>query len=312
MLWIDPTALGAAASAPGHILSNVEDWWRVWNIEPFFLVPALAGVALYTRGLWRWRVRSRAHPWWRSALFYLGMFTLFAAVNSPLHVLSERHFSSHMVQHLLVMTVGVPLILLGAPTTPVLRGLPRLVRRNVFAPLASDPIVRRVFGWVTHPMTALVVSSVVLIAWHAVPGWYDLAAAHAGVHEVQHLSFLITSGLFWWNVIDPAPLHARLGYLLRIVYVIAQGTVSAVLAAFISLADRPLYEFYVHATPVFPISVMDDQQLGGLLMWIPGQTIDLVVIGVLFGVWWQQMERRQREADERGAVEVTSDRYRAH
>ena len=94
------------------------------------LVPALTGVALYTRGLWRWRERSRAHPWWRSALFYLGMLTLFAAVNSPLHVLSERHFSSHMVQHLLVMTVGVPLILLGAPTTPVLRGLPRLPRRG--------------------------------------------------------------------------------------------------------------------------------------------------------------------------------------
>ena len=182
----------------------------------------------------------------------------------------------------------------------VLRGLPRLVRRNVFAPLASDPLVRRAFGWVTHPMIALVVSSVVLVAWHAVPGWYDLAAANPNVHEVQHLSFLVTSGLFWWNVIDPAPLHARLGYLLRIVYMVAQGTVSSVLAAFISLADRPLYQFYVHAQPVFPISVMDDQQLGGLLMWIPGQTIDLVVIGVLFGVWWQQMERRQRDADPAG------------
>lgn len=312
MLVIDPSALLGALPAPGHLLPDVEEWWRVWNLEPFFLVPALAGVALYTRGLWRWRERSRAHPWWRSALFYLGMFTLFAAVNSPLHVLSERHFSSHMAQHLLVMTVGVPLILLGAPTTPVLRGLPRLVRRHVFAPLAADPLVRRAFGWLTHPMTALVVSSVVLIAWHVVPGWYDLAAANPDVHEVQHLSFLITSGLFWWNVIDPAPLHARMGYLLRIVYIVAQGTVSSILAAFITLADRPLYQFYVQATPVFPISVMDDQQLGGLLMWIPGQTIDLVVIGVLFGVWWQQMERRQREAAERGALESAADRYAAH
>ena len=311
MLAIDPMALAGAFEAPGHILSDVANWWRVWNLEPFFLVPALTGVVLYTRGLWRWRERSRAHPWWRSALFYLGMLTLFAAVNSPLHVLAERHFSSHMAQHLLVTTVGVPLILLGAPTTPVLRGLPRVVRRSVFAPLAADPLVRRAFRGLTHPMTALVLSSVVLVAWHMVPGWYDLAAADETVHEVQHLSFLVTFALFWWNVIDPAPLHARMGYLLRIVYIVAQGTVSSILAAFITLADRPLYQFYVEATPVFAISVMDDQQLGGLLMWVPGQTIDLVVIGVLFGVWWQQVERRQREADERGALE-TADRYSVH
>lgn len=309
MLWIDPTALAEqGVSGPGHVLSNLGTWYEVWSLEPFFLVPAVLGMALYTRGLWRWRERSRPHPWWRTALFYTGMLTLFAAINSPLHVLAERHFSAHMAQHLLVMTVGVPLVLLGAPTTPMLRGLPRMVRRNVFAPLAADPLVRGVFRFVVHPVTALVAFSVVVIAWHMLPGWYDLAASNSLVHEGQHLSFLVTSMLFWWNVIDPAPLHAPMGYLLRIVYMVAQGTVSSVLAAFITLADEPLYQFYVRATPVFKISPIDDQQLGGLLMWVPGQTIDLVVIGILFAVWWQQIERRQREADAQGRLE-TADRY---
>ena len=309
MLWIDPAALAEqGASGPGHVLSNLGTWYEVWSLEPFFLVPAVLGVALYTRGLWRWRERSRPHPWWRTALFYAGMLTLFAAINSPLHVLAERHFSAHMAQHLLVMTVGVPLVLLGAPTTPMLRGLPRVVRRTVFAPLAADPLVRGAFRYLVHPVTALVAFSVVVIAWHMLPGWYDLAAANSLVHEGQHLSFLVTSMLFWWNVIDPAPLHAPMGYLLRIVYMVAQGTVSSILAAFITLADEPLYQFYVRATPVFKISPVDDQQLGGLLMWVPGQTIDLVVIGILFAVWWQQVERRQREADAQGRLEP-ADRY---
>lgn len=309
MLAIDLVRLVMEPSiAPAHPLSPDQSFWRVWPLQPTFLIPMLLAAFCYARGLSRWPQRSRAHPRWRTALFYGGLLTMVLSVNTPLHAISEHHFSAHMTQHLLIMTVGVPLVLLGAPTTPILRGLPRMLRHNVLSPLAADPIVRGVFRALTHPMTALVVFSVVMISWHLVPGWYDYAAEHEGVHEVQHLSFVISAGLFWWNVIDPAPLHAPIGYLLRIVYVIAQATVQSILGAFITLAGEPLYHFYERATPIFHISPIDDQQLGGLIMWVPGQTISLVVIAALFGVWYVQSERRQRESEAAG-LEATADRY---
>jgi putative membrane protein len=307
MLAIDlGRLLVGSGTAPAHPLAPDSPYWRVWPIEPLFLAPVVLAGVLYAVGLRRWRPRSRAHPWWRTALFYLGLLTMVGAVDTPLHALAEHHFSAHMVQHLLVMTVGVPLVLLGAPTTPVLRGMPRVLRRQVLTPLAADPLVRGVWRGVTHPLSALLVFTVVMVAWHLVPGWYDRATEDAGIHELQHISFVVAAGLYWWNLIDPAPLHAPLGYLMRIIYVVAQGTVQSLIAAFITLADHPLYHFYERATPVFQISPIDDQELGGLIMWVPGQMLDLIVVGVLFAVWWSQAERGQREADERSAAAATS------
>lgn len=309
MLAIDLVRLVMEPSiAPAHPLSPDQPFWRVWPLQPTFLIPVLLAAVLYARGLTRWPERSRAHPWWRSGLFYGGLLTMVLSVNTPLHAISEHHFSAHMTQHLLITLIGVPLVLLGAPTTPILRGLPRALRHNVLSPLAADPLIRGVFRVLTHPVTGLVVFSAVLIWWHMVPGWYDLAAEQEGVHEAQHLSFVISAGLFWWNIIDPAPLHAPMGYLLRIVYVIAEATVQAVLGAFISLATEPLYHYYERATPIFPISPIDDQQLGGLIMWIGGQPLFLGVVGALFAVWYVQSERRQRESEAAG-LEATADRY---
>ncbi len=309
MLAIDLVRLVMEPSiAPAHPLSPDQSYWRVWPLQPTFLFPVLLAAVIYARGLTRWPERSRSHPWWRTALFYGGLGTMVLSVNTPLHAISEHHFSAHMTQHLLITLIGVPMVLLGAPTTPMLRGLPGVVRHNVISLLAADPIIRGVFHVLTHPVTSIVLFSAVLIWWHMVAGWYDLAAANEGWHEVQHLSFVITAGLFWWNVIDPAPLHAPMGYLLRIVYVIAEATVQAVLGAFISLATEPIYHFYEQASPIFPISPIDDQQLGGLIMWIGGQPLFLCVLGALFAVWWVQSERRQQSLEAAG-LEATADRY---
>jgi putative membrane protein len=136
-----------------------------------------------------------------------------------------------------------------------------------------------------------------LWAWHLAPGWYDAAVRNDNLHYVEHLSFGATAWLFWWNVIDPAPLHARMGYLLRIVYLIAAGTAESVLAAFITLAVEPFYAVYVHAQPIVSISPMDDQELGGLIMWVPGQLLNLAAVGIVFAVWFAQSERQQAQAE---------------
>jgi cytochrome c oxidase assembly factor CtaG len=270
------------------------------------LVPVLLAGAWYAMGLRRWPERSREHPHWRTALYYGGLLIIVLAVNSPLHILSERHFSMHMVQHMLLVMAGVPLVLLGAPTTPVLRGMPRWLRLHVVRPLSGDPLVRAAFRWLVHPLVALTTFTVALWAWHLAPGWYETATTDEAVHRLQHMTFVLTAFLFWWCVIDPAPLHSSMGYLLRMVYLVAQGTAQSILAAFITLAGRPLYEHYVHVTPIMPISPLSDQQLGGLIMWVaPGSMVNLAAIGVVFGVWYVHGERRQRELDAaRDALEA--------
>jgi putative membrane protein len=292
-------------SGPAHDLPGGDAIWRSWPFEPLMLLPVVLMGVWYAAGLRSWPERSREHPRWRTMLFYLGLATMVLAVNSPLHMLSERHFSMHMVQHMLLVMLAAPLVLLGAPTTPVLRGMPRWLRLGVVRPLSADRLARGAFRLLVHPLVALVTFTAALWAWHLAPGWYEAATTDEGIHRLQHMTFVVTAFQFWWSVIDPAPLHSSLGYLMRMVYLVVQGTAQSILGAFITLVDRPLYEHYVQATPILSISPMSDQQLGGLIMWVaPGSMVNLAAIGVLFATWYVQGERRQRELDaERDAAE---------
>ncbi|MBM4415770.1 MAG: cytochrome c oxidase assembly protein [Chloroflexi bacterium] len=300
---VDRLALGRALgeAGPAHdALGADEQLWTAWAADPLVLLPAGLLALLYARGLRRWRNgRAGAHRWWQTACFTLGLATLVLALVSPLDRLAEHHFSAHMVQHLLLIAVSVPLLLLGAPTTPVLRGLPRWARRLAARPLAPHGRASVVWRALTQPLVTLVVSTAVLVAWHLVPGWYDAAVRHDGIHALEHAMFVGTALLFWWNVIDPRPLHAPLGYLGRMAYVLVAGTAQSVVAAMIALADHILYPVYAEARPIFDISPHADQELGGLIMWIPGQALNLAVLAVLFGVWAVRSEQTQREAERR-------------
>ncbi|MBX7110908.1 MAG: cytochrome c oxidase assembly protein [Dehalococcoidia bacterium] len=275
--------------------------WTAWTLDLPVILPACIVGFFYARGLRRWTVRHRQHPWWKVASYYLGLGSLVLAIVSPIDSIGAHHFFMHMIQHEIIMLISIPLLLLGAPTTPVLRGMPKWLRLGVVAGLAADPIVRMVWRFLTQPLIALIVSTGVLVAWHLIPGWYDAAVRNANIHYIQHLSFAGTAFLFWWNVIDPAPLRASMGYLLRMVYILVAATAQSVIAAMITLSDRTLYDVYVTARPIYDMSPHSDQELGGLIMWVPGQMVHLIVIGALFAVWAAQSERRQREIEQQQA-----------
>jgi cytochrome c oxidase assembly factor CtaG len=273
--------------------------WTAWTLDLPVIVPAVIVGFFYARGLTVWKDRHRHHPVWRAACYYLGLATLVLSIVSPLDSLGAHHFFMHMIQHEVIMLVAIPLALLGAPTTPVLRGMPKWLRLGVVAGLAGDSIARAIWRFLTQPLIALTLYTGVLVAWHLVPGWYDAAVRDPNVHYLQHISFAATAFLFWWNVIDPAPLHASMGYLLRMGYVVAATTVQSVIAALLTLSDRPLYDVYLTARPIFDLSPLSDQELGGLIMWVPGQVLHLAVVGALFGVWAVKSERKQRELEAR-------------
>jgi putative membrane protein len=273
-------------------------WWQVWNADPEVLIPIALGALFYLNGLRRWQERSRLHSNWRVASYFSGLALLLLALESPVDYLGEHHFTFHMIQHELIMMLAVPLILLGAPTTPSLLGLPAVLRMGVLRPLMGMGIVRWLYGFVTKPLIVGGLLIVTLYLWHLAPGWYDTALENELVHGVEHLSYLVVGVLFWWIVIDPKPLHSRLNYPLRIVFLFVVSTPKHFLGALITFAGDPLYDAYQAAEPILSMTVLDDQGIAGLIMWAPSQMMHLIAIAVVFFMWAQRSEREQRELDD--------------
>ncbi|MEZ4501413.1 MAG: cytochrome c oxidase assembly protein [Dehalococcoidia bacterium] len=298
-------APSVTVEAVSHVIG---ERWGAWDLEPVLLVPAALLIAVYVHGLDRWRERSRPHSAWRTASFISGVLIVLLALLSPLHWLADHHFTFHMVQHELLMMVAAPLILLGAPTTPILRGIPRGVRRAVLEPVFNASVVRTGFRWLTHPVTAFVAYTVTLYSWHFFPGWYAATVTNGYIHDVQHLTFLGSAMLVWWNVIDPRPLHAPLPYPMRMAFLFAVATPKAFMGAFITYSSRVLYEdAYGGVPPVFDMSLATDQVVGGMIMWVPSLMMYLIAIGIVFFVWTQKSEASQREADARRDALATAE-----
>ena len=283
-----------------------QQWWERWNFDPELVIPVAIVTGLYLRGLYVWRNRSRPHPRWRTACYLTGIAILLLTIESPLDAVAEHHFFVHMIQHDLLMMYAAPLILLGAPTTPVLRGMPRAVRRVLVRPVMRRREARALYRFVTHPLIAVVVHTGVLWAWHLAPGWYDAAVTNDIVHDLQHFSMTAAGVLVWWNVIDPAPLRSRLGYVWRMGLLIVVGTPKAFLGAMITFSGSLLYDFYDNVEPIIAIEPIRDQEIGGLIMWVPGQMMFLIAAGIVFAVWAHKAEQRQQaeEAERLAAAQA--------
>ena len=130
------------------------------------------------------------------------------------------------------------------------------------------------------------------------PGWYDAALKYDLIHDAQHISFIATAGLLWWNVIDPAPLRSRVGYIARLVFLLAVSTPKSFLGALISFNGETLYDFYEQVEPVLNLTSLEDQQIGGLIMWVPSQMMFLFAAAAVFRVWAYKAEERQRAEDD--------------
>ena len=297
---ISPSALPIGPQIAAHdVIDEGADWWTAWNFDLHYLLPLALLAFIYARGLTRWEDRTREHSRWRVASFYSGLLLVALLYQSPLDRLGEHHFSMHMVQHSIAMMFVPPLIYLGAPTTPMLKGMPRGFRRRVVAPFLRSPITRAVWDFLTFPVVAIATFTLAQWLWHLGPGWYDLALRNDLVHDVQHISFLAVAMIFWWNIIDPKPRRSRIRSMgLRIVYFYGAMVPKHILAAFITFADEVFYPTYENVRLFLPGSPLEDQRLAGLLMWVPfGEMLNLIVAAIIFSIWWRQSEERQRSEE---------------
>lgn len=266
--------------------SPVEIPWFDWTFDPVFLIPLLLAV-LYFRGYLKYRLRGgRVFPSWRPPLFALGVLVLAAALLSPIDGLADHSFIWHMAQHDLMTLIGVPLVLLGAPFIPVVRGIPVGLRRAVFIPLARNPFLRAAAWRLTHPLVALLLFELTLLFWHF-PPLYDRALFNEGVHYGMHFSFIFTAMLFWWNLINPHPFPSRLHLLMRMLMLFGSSVVNTALSSIITFAPTPLYGYeLLHG--FWGLTMKEDQLIGGALMWTMGAMLRLGAITILFFVYVHQ------------------------
>jgi putative membrane protein len=244
------------------------------------LVLATVGAA-YGYGWWRLRSAGHAPPRWRVALYFLGLATMAGALLG-LDAQADQRFSVHMIQHLLLTMVATPFVLLGNPLALVLWGLPSGVRLALAATLRPGARLRAALATLTFlPVSGLLYVATMWV-WH-LPFMYDAAAEHELVHVVEHATFLVAATLFWWPIVLPAPrLRPRPHPGFQILYLVIATAQNTALGMALTVPERAFYPHYVRLAATLGVSAVDDQMLGGGLMWSMGHMYLLPILVILY------------------------------
>ncbi|WP_149538539.1 cytochrome c oxidase assembly protein [Siccirubricoccus phaeus] len=272
LLW-PGAALAHGGDAPG------------WQFDPLVAGPLLGFLTLYLGGLARLgrRAARLAAP---AAAWLTGWLVLAGALLSPLHGLGELMFTAHMVEHELVMAVAAPLLVLGRPMAVALWAFPPAARRRIGRGARA---LRLPWRWLTHPAAATFLHGAAIWLWH-VPALFDAVIGHAGLHRAQHLSFLLSALLFWWAMLRRAkPLVAVADLFVTMLHTGLLGTL-------LVLAPRVLYGVQTAEAARFGLTPLEDQQLAGLVMWVPGGVVYAAAALLLLGRALQRGGRRHAPA----------------
>lgn len=252
-----------------------------WTWSFYITVPLFATALMYFVGVFRMRqkgARVRVLP---ILCFASGWLSLFLALDSPVHEISEQLFWVHMSQHEVLMLVSAPLLILSQPAVAFLFALPERWRVPV-ANIGKMKGIKSAWLLISAPVAAWLLHAAALWVWHA-PKLFDATLQSEWVHSAQHVSFLGSALLFWWTLFHK---HAgRLGYGGAILYVFTTAVHTSVLGALLTFAPSIWYTPYAQTAPLWGLTGLQDQQIGGLIMWIPAGTLLTIVALVLLVKW---------------------------
>ncbi len=253
-----------------------------WSFEPQIVVGIVIAAVLYAVGWWKLRRRGRGRfrlHTWRAVCFGLGLATVAVALLSALAEYDDVLFSAHMAQHLLLLIVAAPLIWLGAPMLPMLWAFPVSWRKAIGRLLVPRSPVHRFFHFLTTPAISLTIYLLVVVVWH-VPSFYDAAQGATALHDFEHTTFFCAALLFWWPIVHPTGGRRRLGYGAGALYCVPPMLEGTLIGALLTFSSEPVYATYQNAPRTFGLSVLQDQQIGGLLMWVIGGVLFMIPIFV--------------------------------
>jgi putative membrane protein len=276
--------------------------WSAWNPDLWILGALLAFTSIYVRGvrrLWGRAGRGRGLPVWRVVCYLGGVATLVLALISPIDALSAALFSVHMTQHMLLMVVAAPLLVLGNPMLAYVWALPKGDRVALAEGWRRARVTRAGWRMLSHPLTIFVLHVGALWIWH-VPELYEAALEHRAVHTAEHASFLFTAMLFWWALTRAGRRGHWPGYGAAVLYVFGTALQSGALGALLMFSPAPLYRAHAEGTALWGLDLLVDQQLAGALMWVPAGLVYTGAILVLFLAWLGRAERASLRRDGSG------------
>jgi cytochrome c oxidase assembly factor CtaG/cytochrome c2 len=287
---------GSLASTPAlaHTGGAIADHDLAWSWEPWVLASLAIAAVWYGLGLRRlvWD-RGEGTPRFirrsQAAAFAGGLSVLFLALVSPIDTVGEQLFSVHMVQHLLLMLAAPPLLAWGRPAIVMLWAFPPAGRRRIgrSPPILVLSLIARA---ATGPVAAPILFCGAFVFWH-LPRPYGWALADAGIHVIEHMSFFLTGLAFWSAVIGPSG-HRRVDYGAALLMVAATALLSCLPGALMIFAPRPLYPMHAAGAAAWGLTLLQDQSLAGLVMWIPAGAVYVAAIAWLFVLWLREAERR--------------------
>jgi cytochrome c oxidase assembly factor CtaG len=256
-----------------------------WDIRLEIVLTLGLAAVLHIAG-WRRlkkRTNGRFSAGWRPAAFLSGLVVLGLALMSPIDTLSGELFFMHMIQHLLIVAVAAPLLWLADPFPFFMWGLPAGLRKEVGRLLSRDSALRHALRILTNPGLVLLAFISVLLMWHD-PQLYGAAQGNSIVHDVEHISYFVTSMAYWWLIIGAAPrIRPRLSRGMRVGMLLAMVPVVDLTGIVIALSTKPIYPYYVNRPRLWGYSVMEDQMLSGIIMWIPGSM--MYILGALLLIY---------------------------
>lgn len=273
----------AAAVAFAHAGEQLrpDDLWTAWEFDAGVVVPLAVSAVLYLRG----STRQSGLPRWQPVCFWSGWLSLVLALVSPLHPLGEVLFAAHMVQHEILMLISAPLLVLSRPLVTFLWAVPFQWRR-VFGRWSKAPAVRSSWLWLTAPLTAWLVHALAIWLWHA-PLLFQATLTSALVHSAQHVSFFFSALLFWWALFYA---HGRRAYGGGVLYIFTTAIHTGILGALLTFAPHLWYPAYANTTEAWGLSPLEDQQIGGLIMWVPASLVYLAAGLALFAAWMRESD----------------------
>jgi putative membrane protein len=270
-----------------------------WPIEPPLVVVAIAAILYWLGGRRRVSGPHGNEQHGRTIAFALGLLAVVVALDSPLDALADRLFLAHMVQHVLLLAVAPPLIVVSAPWMRMWQPLPLRFRRATARTLALSPRaawLRTVTHALGHPVCAWTLASATLLVWH-LPALYDLTLRNEAVHELEHALFFTTALLFWGAVVDSPPFRSRLDWLHRVAFAGSGMLVGWVLSVILAFEPNALYSGYAElAHRPGGLSELTDQRLAAGVMWVPGSIAYTVAIVVFVYRWLDPLPAKPRPA----------------
>lgn len=268
------------------LLQSIALFLSPWEFSPTVLLLCAGSVLLYVRGLRHASGEATSPGFWRIAAFFVGLTSIYAFLQTHLDYLSQHMFWIHRLQHLVLHHAGPFLIALAAPLEIMALGTPRWLRRGLFAPVFNNPLTLRLYRLLQHPVVAPLLFTGLIGFW-LIPSVHFKAMLSLARYDVMNWSMLIDGLLFWWLIVGPEQ-HTGLkplGYGTRIIMLWAIMLPQIAIGAYIALSSTILYTSYSVCGRAWPIAPMTDQDIGGLITWIPAAMMSAVGALVVLRRW---------------------------